>query len=53
MAWYIAGGLTLIAAYFLGRLEVTFWRVTAAFVDRGQSPTGWRHDDARNQWVLA
>ena len=31
MAWYIAGGLTLIAAYFLGRLEVTFWRVTAAF----------------------
>ena len=29
------------------------WRVTAACVDRVQSPTGWRHDDARNQWVLA
>lgn len=30
MAWYLAGTLVLIIALVLGRLDVTFWRVTAA-----------------------
>src|SRR3990170_1052145 len=32
MPWYLAGALVLITAVVLGRLEVTFWRVTAVLL---------------------
>src|SRR3972149_1344305 len=32
MPWYLAGALVLITAVLLGRLEVTFWRVTAVLL---------------------
>ncbi len=32
MAWYLAGALVLITAVVLGRLEVTFWRISASLL---------------------
>src|SRR3972149_1875276 len=32
MAWYLAGALVLVVAALLGRLEVAFWRVSAALL---------------------